>query len=73
MTHRDSDLDLMVIERQVPNRVAEMVRLERALRGMVLATDILVISEKEFADLAETPGNVYNEAKREGKVVYDAL
>lgn len=71
-THVDSDLDLVVVEREVPNRVAEMIRLERTLRGMVLPTDILVISEKDFAEWTETPGSVYSEAKRDGKVLYEA-
>jgi predicted nucleotidyltransferase len=70
---RDSDLDLVVIEREVPNRVAEMIRLERALRGMVLPTDILVISEKDFEEWAEMPGSVYYDAKRDGKVLYEAV
>jgi predicted nucleotidyltransferase len=71
--HQDSDLDLVVIEREVPDRVAEMIRLERALRGMVLPTDILVISEKDFKEWAETPGNVYYDAQRDGKVLYEAV
>jgi len=71
--HRDSDLDLVVIEREVPNRMAEMIRLERALRGMALPTDILVISERDFKKWAETPGSVYYEAKRDGKVLYEAV
>lgn len=71
-THRDSDLDLVVIEREVPNRVGEMIRLERALRGLVLPTDILVISEKDFSEWSETPGSVYYDAKRDGKVLYEA-
>jgi len=68
----DSDLDLVVIERDVPDRVGEMIRLERALRGLILPTDILVISEREFQEWADTPGSVYRAAGREGKVVYEA-
>lgn len=68
----DSDLDLLVIEREVKDRVAEMIRLERSLRGLILPTDILVISERDFHEWAETPGSVYRDAKRAGKVVYEA-
>lgn len=68
----DSDLDLVVIERDVSNRVAEMIRVERALRGLILPTDILVISEREFEEWANTPGSVYRAAQQQGKVVYEA-
>lgn len=71
-THRDSDVDLVVIERDVPDRVGEMIRLERALRGLLLPTDILVISERDFEEWADTPGSVYRAARQEGKVVYEA-
>src|SRR5947209_5366257 len=63
----DSDLDLLVIEAQVQDRVAEIVRLNRVLRGLILPVELLVISEAEFADWSNTPGNVYYEAHREGK------
>lgn len=32
----DSDLDLLVIQPEVKDRVAEMVRLNRVLRGLIL-------------------------------------
>jgi len=32
----DSDLDLLVVERVVEDRVAEMVRLGRVLKGLIL-------------------------------------
>jgi len=69
---RDSDMDLLVVERDVPDRYAEMVRLHRALRGLILPVDILVIGEREFGEWADTPGSVYCAARREGKVLYEA-
>lgn len=67
-----SDLDLLVIERAVTDRVAEMIRLENSLRGLMLPTDILVISEQDFNEWADTPGTVYREARQTGKVLYEA-
>lgn len=67
-----SDLDLLVIEREIEDRYNEMVRLYSALGNMILAVDILVISEKDFKAWSDTPGSVYFAAKREGKVVYEA-
>jgi predicted nucleotidyltransferase len=68
----DSDVDLLVIERDVGDRYAEMIRLHETLSGLVLPVDILVISEREFEDWADTAGSVYHAARREGKVLYEA-
>ncbi len=70
--HQDSDVDLLVVEREVKDRVAEMVRLNRALKGLILPVELVVVSEQMFEDLAETPGTLYFEAKREGEVLYES-
>jgi len=67
-----SDVDLLVIERQVENRYAEMLRLNEALRGLILAVDVLVIEQEDFEHWSRTPGSVYRAARQEGKVVYEA-
>jgi predicted nucleotidyltransferase len=66
----DSDLDLLVIERQVENRGSEMVRLRRALRPMRIPVDILVASSEEARELGSEPGNVIYWALKEGRAVY---
>ena len=68
----DSDLDLMVVLTKVQDRVAEMVRLNRALRGLVLPVELVVVSQAMFEEWAGYPGNVYAEAQREGQVLYEA-
>jgi len=68
----DSDLDLVVVERAVPDRFSEIVRLRRELRGLIMGVDILVIAEMDFAEWSQTPGSVYCAARREGKVLYEA-
>ncbi|MFH1023523.1 MAG: nucleotidyltransferase domain-containing protein [Planctomycetota bacterium] len=68
---RDSDMDLVVVERNVPDRYAEMVRLHQVLRGLILPVDILVIGERDFDEWADTPGSVYRDVLREGKVLYE--
>lgn len=66
----DSDLDLLVIERQVENRGGEMVRLRRALRPMRIPVDILVVSSDEARELGSQPGNAIYWALKEGRTVY---
>ena len=66
----DSDFDLMVIERSVTDRAAEMVRLRRALLPLEIPVDVLVVTEEKFNHWQDTPGNIYFEAALEGRVLY---
>jgi uncharacterized protein len=66
----DSDLDFVVIERQVANRAKEMVRLRRVLRPLRLPVDVLVFSTDDVARWGQQPGSALYWALREGKTVY---
>jgi predicted nucleotidyltransferase len=65
-----SDLDLLVIEGDVPDRAAEMVRLRRVLRPLRIPVDVLVASRSEVLSYAGQPGHVLYWAMKEGRVVY---
>lgn len=66
----DSDLDFVVIERQVADRAREMVRLRRVLRPLRLPVDVLVFSTDDVARWGQQPGSALYWALREGKTVY---
>ena len=66
----DSDLDLLVIEPTVENRVREMVRLRRALRYLRVPVDVLVYSRAEVDRWGSQTGTALYWALREGRVVY---
>ncbi len=68
----ESDVDLLVVETDVKDRVAEMTRLNRVLSPLRMSVDLLVVSQETFDYWASTPGNVYFQAIREGKVLYEA-
>jgi predicted nucleotidyltransferase len=71
--HRNSDLDiLVVIAEEVANPRKESVRIRRALRGVGMPVDILVVSEERLHACADLPGLVYREALRDGRIVYDS-
>lgn len=71
--HRDSDLDILVVtETEIENPRKESVRIRRALRGLGMPMDILVVSEERLSACGDTPGLVYREALREGRIVYDS-
>ncbi len=65
-----SDIDLLVIEDEEPDRAREMVRLRRLLRPLRVPADILVYSENEVAQWGNQPGSALYWALREGKVVH---
>jgi predicted nucleotidyltransferase len=68
-----SDVDILVITGdEVESQRTESVRIRRALRGISMPMDILVIPETRLKEVADQPGLVYREALRHGRVVYDA-
>lgn len=72
-THLHSDVDLLVITgEEIESPRKESVRIRRALRGISMPMDILVISGARLRELAIQPGLIYQEALRHGTVVYDA-
>src|SRR5438093_13028006 len=68
----DSDLDLMVVLDKVSDPVKESVRLRRLLKGLIMAVDVLVVDRAKFDYWRDTPGNVFFEAARAGRLVYEA-
>jgi predicted nucleotidyltransferase len=67
----DSDLDFLIIEPQVGDRHAEMVRLRDVLRPLRVPADVLVASRSTFDEWRDTPNNVFYEAAREGRTLYE--
>ena len=67
-----SDLDLLVIEREVPDKAAEYLKLHRAVGSIGVGVDVLVFSQEEFERRSQVVGTVPYWAKKEGMLVYDA-
>jgi uncharacterized protein len=53
----ESDLYLLVIETEVPDRAAEMVRLRRLLQPLRIPVDILVYSHSDIERWGNQPGS----------------
>ena len=68
----DSDLDFLVIERTVDDRIEEAVRLRRAVRGLGVPVDVIVMDEEVAARRAKVPGTVVYRAMREGRLVAES-
>ena len=67
-----SDVDFLVVEREVPSTVREMVRLRRLLRPLRLPVDIMVVSENDLEEWGQLPGTALYWALKEGKVLHNA-
>ncbi len=70
---RNSDLDVLVVsDDTVKNPRKEAVRIRRALRGIFMPMDILVVPESRWEALKDRPGLIYREAARTGVVAYES-
>jgi predicted nucleotidyltransferase len=70
-----SDVDLLVICPVPPgtgSRRALMVAMDRALRGVEIATDVIILTPEELERDRLIPGTVARPAWREGKVLCEA-
>jgi len=67
-----SDLDFLVVEREVKSRREEMVRLHDALRPLRIPVDIVVTGESTFDKWSDVPGTVFHEAKTRGRLCYES-
>ena len=69
--HARSDIDILVIEPVVDDPMHESVRLRRALRGLGVPIDVLVVPRADAVRRAAVPGTLVERARREGRVLVD--
>ena len=69
---RDSDIDLLIVEREIIDRTAEYVRIRTALRDINYPFDILFITTRWFEDSKDIIGGMAYPANKYGKVIYAA-
>lgn len=66
-----SDLDLMVVERDIPDPMEEWQRLAGVVRSLPVDVDILLYAEHEFEKRKEWCSTPVYWAVREGRVLYE--
>jgi predicted nucleotidyltransferase len=72
-TNLNSDLDILVVTGdKIESPRKESVRIRRALKGIVMSMDILVVPESKLEGLVSVPGLIYREAIKNGRVVYES-
>ena len=68
-----NDLDLLVVKPELTSRYGETVRLQKALRGVLMSVDLVVTSQARFDERSRIPGTLEYVAHREGRVLHDSL
>ncbi|MCK0507625.1 nucleotidyltransferase domain-containing protein [Aromatoleum anaerobium] len=68
----ESDLDLMVIEREIPDATAEYMCLRDALGSLGVGVDLMLLTEPEFAQRKDWWSTPVYWAAREGRVLYES-
>lgn len=66
----DSDVDLLVVLPEAPNKREAAIEIRRALRDLPISKDIVVTMPDEIARRGDLIGPVLRPALCEGKVLY---
>jgi predicted nucleotidyltransferase len=69
---RDSDLDLLVIERGFESQRQESVRLRKALGDLGIPVDVFAMTPERFEETKGVIGGLAYPANKYGKVIYEA-
>lgn len=70
--NEDSDLDIMVILDKCDNKILEMRKGLRALRGIGFPKDLIVEDETEFTNNSKKNHMIENEILDKGYLLYEA-
>jgi len=69
---RDSDMDLLVIERHFKSQREEGRRLRKALSDLKIPVDVFAMSPERFEETKRVIGGLAYPANKYGKVIYEA-
>jgi predicted nucleotidyltransferase len=69
---RDSDIDLLVIERGLRNEREESIRLRKALCDIDIPVDVFAMTSERFEETKGVIGGLAYPANKYGKVIYEA-
>jgi len=69
---RDSDLDLLVVERGFESQREECTRLRKALGDLGIPVDVFAMTPERFEETKGVIGGLAYPANKYGKVIYEA-
>ncbi|MGH2838848.1 MAG: nucleotidyltransferase domain-containing protein [Solirubrobacteraceae bacterium] len=65
----NSDLDILVVEPEVENAAEEAIRLRRALRGLRITADVVVVSQRDAEEWRDVRGSLIHSALSESRLI----
>ena len=68
----ESDVDVLVVMPDGAHRLNTAQTVYRNLTGVKVAVDVVVATEGDMSDYKDSPGLIYREALKDGKVLYAA-
>ncbi len=68
----DSDIDLLIVKRDITDRRQEYVRIRRALRDIAFPFDIILTTSDYFESTKDVVGGIAYPGNKEGRVLYAA-
>lgn len=68
---KDSDIDLLVLERDTSDNREEQVRIRQALRDLDHSFDVIVMPTERFEESKNVIGGIAYPAHKYGRVVYE--
>ncbi len=68
----DSDVDLLILERQIKDTRLEWLQVQEALLDLGYAFDIILMTGERFDETKDVIGGIAYPANKHGKVVYEA-
>jgi predicted nucleotidyltransferase len=66
---RDSDIDLLIVEREPGNRIEESVKIRGALGDVGYPIDVIVITAERFEESKNVIGGILLPAHKYGQVL----
>ena len=68
-----SDLDFLVVDREVDDRLAEATRLMGIVGRLGIPADVIVVSEDYTRKWGSVQGTIVHEALTRGRIVVDGI
>lgn len=68
----ESDVDILVVVPDGTHRLETAQNIYRNLLGIKAAVDVVVATETDIEEYKESPGLIYREALKDGKMLYAA-
>jgi predicted nucleotidyltransferase len=65
----DSDLDLLVIKNNIPDKMQELLRIKKSIISDEYSIDLLLYSEDEFEQKKSQGWKLFSEIEKKGKLI----